>query len=73
MSAVRMKPYVDENGNPVPEKDFRDVPASVMAAYLGIHPATLWRRVQDGMYDTGIIRRGRVRYFKPRKVLGIER
>jgi hypothetical protein len=72
MGAAQMKPYTHEDGSPAPERDYRPVPPRLMALYLGINTATLWRRVCRGMYRDSIEKIGGTRYFKPRKLLGID-
>lgn len=64
-----MDVYRDANGNPCPERDFRDVPLAVMAIYLGIDKTTLWRRTVAGQYAQGIRKIGQFRYYKPAIVM----
>ena len=58
-----MRVFKDANGRPAPELDWRDVPLSVMAEYLGIERSTLWRRTKAGMPGTRKI--GDRTYYKP--------
>ncbi len=72
-STRQMKAYVDENSNPRPDLDYREVPISVMAVYCGMTAAALHRRLENGTIgqNKGILTRGKTRYFKPRDFLGI--
>lgn len=73
MGAARMTPITDKDGNLHPEQDHRLVPLSVMALYLGIHKATLHKRLVAGAYGTaGVVKMGQHRYFKPRTFMGIQ-
>jgi hypothetical protein len=49
-------PIRDAQGMLRPDLDFRDVPLSTMAQYLGCSPDTLYRRVLKGVYSKGIIK-----------------
>lgn len=69
MGALLMQPLRDKDGFLRPDMDHREVPCSVMAEYLGIHPTTLRDRLLAGHYPAaGIRRRGRITYWKPRVI-----
>lgn len=68
---LKMQVIRDENGHLRPDMDYRDVPLSVMAAYLAVNKATVWRRLLAGHYpEAGIRRMGSITYYRPRVICG---
>ncbi len=63
----RMQP-IEKDGVLRPDLDFRDVPAGVMALYLGIERSTLYRRTLRGFYRRGVRRAGAAHLYQPRIV-----
>ncbi len=54
-------------------QDYREVPASVMAEYLGVSTSTFHARWVAGWYPrAGARMQGRYTYFRPRVIMGIE-
>jgi len=70
---ARMEAMRDIAGNLRGDLDYRDVPASLMAAYLGIGRSTFYERWTKGVYPREAAKLvGRHTYFKPRVILGVE-
>lgn len=66
-----MDPITDADGHLRPDLDFRDVPAGLMAKYLGVTVSTVWRRTLEGFYPpAGIRRMGTTTYYRPRIICG---
>ena len=62
----RMLPIIDSDGILHPEHDRRDVPLSVMAAYMNIHPDTLHKQVMRNEFPReAIATHGSHNYYKP--------
>lgn len=62
----RMQPLRDANGNLTPELDKRDVPLAVMAAYVGVHPHTLYEQMtQEHFPKAATSKHGTRTYYKP--------
>lgn len=66
--SARMQP-IEKDGMLRPDLDFRDVPAGVMAAYLGISVSALWNRTRQGVYAGGTRKIGRMTYYRPRVIV----
>jgi hypothetical protein len=66
MTEPRNKPIKDANGVMHPELDHRDVPLSVMAAYMGVHPNTVYVQIQDGSFPAEAkVMHGSRTYYRP--------
>ncbi len=49
-----------------PDLDMRDVPCSVMAAYLGVTPQTVIKWAKGG--EVPYVKHGSLRYFQPWRI-----